>query len=196
MRKQPENIIGTILAAGQSRRMGKDKLMLAARDGQTVLEAVIATADTSKLETIAVLLHEAREIAINKAHDKVSYRTIKSNNMAHSVKAALDYAAALSASHIMIILGDMPDVTAQDINRLVEQCKVAPNAIIRAVHDGKNGNPVILPLCFAKQFKAQLIGDEGARTIFEAGHIVDVECSAGVLVDIDTPELYQTYLRG
>lgn len=175
--------------------MGKDKLMLAARGGQTILEAVIATADASKLETIAVLLDEAREIAINKAHEKIAYRTIKSGNMAHSVKAAMDYAAALSASHIMIILGDMPDVTAQDINRLMEQCKIAPNAIIRAVHDGKNGNPVILPLCFAKQFKAQLIGDEGARTIFEAGHIVDVECSAGVLVDIDTPELYQTYLR-
>jgi molybdenum cofactor cytidylyltransferase len=190
-------IAGIILAAGKSRRMGRDKLQLKARGGQSILNTIIDVAASSTLDEVTVLLDEGRKKAAHDQELKVSYGAIRSDNMAQSVNAAIDHATASAASHVMIILGDMPAVVTSDINALIEQSRKTPNAIVRPTHKSEAGNPVILPLRYAGEFKAKLKGDEGARTIFETGQfdIMDVECGAGVLIDIDTPELYQAYLR-
>lgn len=192
---QAQRTVGIVLAAGQSRRMGRDKLVLKARGGKSILETVIEIAARSGLSELAVLISENTKSLLP---ENTCYRTITSENMAQSVKAAINHAVELSASHVMIILGDMPAITHDDIDMLLKQSKKSPDAIIRAVHKTKPGNPVILPLRYAEAFKTKLIGDEGARSIFEYGQfkIIDVECSAGVLVDIDTPEAYDAYLRG
>jgi molybdenum cofactor cytidylyltransferase len=190
-------IVGIVLAAGKSRRMGRDKLQLRSRGGQSILDTIIDVAASSTLDEVTVLLDEQRKNTAHHEQFKVSYGAIRSDNMAQSVNAAIDYATAASASHAMIILGDMPAVVASDINALIEQSLKTPKAIVRPTYKSEAGNPVILPLRYAGEFKAKLSGDAGARTIFETGQfdIIDVECGAGVLIDIDTPELYQAYLR-
>lgn len=190
-------IAGIILAAGKSRRMGRDKLQLKARGGQSILNTIIDAAASSTLDEVSVLLDEGRKNTAHHKQLKVSYGAIRSDNMAQSVNAAIDHAVASGASHVMIILGDMPAVVASDINALIEQSRKTPGAIVRPTHKSEAGNPVILPLRYAGELKAKLKGDEGARTIFATGQfdIIDVECGAGVLIDIDTPELYQAYLR-
>lgn len=174
--------------------MGRDKLQLKARDGQSILNTIIDVAASSTLDEVTVLFDEGKT---HHEQFKVSFAAIRSDNMAQSVNAAIDHATATGASHVMIILGDMPAVVTSDINALIEQSQKTPKAIVRPTHKSEAGNPVILPLRYAREFKAKLSGDEGARTIFETGQfdIVDVECGAGVLIDIDTPELYQAYLR-
>lgn len=190
-------IAGIILAAGKSRRMGRDKLQLKARGGQSILNTIIDVAASTTLDEVTVLLDEGRKNTAHREQLKVSYGAIRSDNMAQSVNAAIDYSKAAGASHVMIILGDMPAVATSDINALIEQSQKTPKAIVRPTYKLEAGNPVILPLRYAGEFKAKLSGDEGARAIFEAGQfdIMDVECGAGVLIDIDTPELYQAYLR-
>ncbi len=62
-------------------------------------------------------------------------------------------------------------------------------AIVRAVADGKRGNPVILPRStFAAIMKLE--GDIGARAIVETSglDVVDVEIGSAAHLDVDTPE--------
>ena len=60
---------------------------------------------------------------------------------------------------------------------------------MRATHDGKRGNPVILPRAVFPAV-AQLEGDTGARHLVECGQtaVIDVEIGAAAAVDVDTPE--------
>ena len=65
------------------------------------------------------------------------------------------------------MLGDMPDVTAADLDRLIAAfAKSGGTAIVRATHDGRRGNPVILPRALFPAV-AQLEGDTGARHLVE-----------------------------
>jgi molybdenum cofactor cytidylyltransferase len=61
--------------------------------------------------------------------------------------------------------------------------------IVRATHNGKRGNPVLLPRSVFVAVAA-LHGDTGARHIIENGEaeVVDVEIGSGAAVDVDTRE--------
>jgi molybdenum cofactor cytidylyltransferase len=90
----------------------------------------------------------------------------------------------------MIMLGDMPEVTTDDLDRLIRAFGHAGGrAIVRASAGGKRGNPVILPrAAFADLALAQ--GDAGARTLMESGkfEVLDVDIGPAAMVDVDTPE--------
>jgi molybdenum cofactor cytidylyltransferase len=60
---------------------------------------------------------------------------------------------------------------------------------VRASHQGKRGNPVILPRSLFAAV-ARLEGDTGARHLVEAEGqvVVDVEIGEGAFVDVDTPD--------
>ena len=77
------------------------------------------------------------------------------------------------AAGALIVLGDMPGVTAADLDRLIAAfAQVRRPAIVRATHDGKRGNPVILPRALFPEI-AKLEGDTGAR------HLVEAQGNAG-----------------
>lgn len=91
---------------------------------------------------------------------------------------------------MLVMLADMPGITAGDLRRLVDTFTAeGGRAVIRATADGQRGNPVILP---RQTFAAisQLVGDVGARHIVERCglSVVDVELGAAARLDLDTPE--------
>ena len=94
------------------------------------------------------------------------------------------------AAGALIMLGDMPEVSVGDLDRLVAAFAAAGGrAVVRATHDGRRGNPVILPRALFSAV-ATLEGDTGARHIVEAEgtEVVDVEIGVGASIDVDTPE--------
>jgi molybdenum cofactor cytidylyltransferase len=90
----------------------------------------------------------------------------------------------------MIVLADMPGVSAEDLDHLIGAFEKSGGvAIVRAVHDGKRGNPVILPRSLFHAVSL-LEGDTGARHLVEGegSSVVDVEIGEGAGVDVDTPD--------
>jgi molybdenum cofactor cytidylyltransferase len=91
----------------------------------------------------------------------------------------------------VILLGDMPLVSAPVINALIAAIKSAPDkAAAVPVINSEWGNPVLLMRkCFADVSK--LTGDAGARK-YLMGHrdqVLEVPVTdSAVLVDLDTPE--------
>ncbi len=84
----------------------------------------------------------------------------------------------------------MPDVSSADLDRLIAAFTAAGGAsIVRATHNGKRGNPVLLPRSVFPAVAA-LEGDTGARHLVEQEGlaVIDVEIGAGASVDVDTPE--------
>ncbi|MBX3577107.1 MAG: molybdopterin-binding/glycosyltransferase family 2 protein [Rhizobiaceae bacterium] len=181
-----------VLAAGRSSRMGGGNKLLALFDGQPLVRRVAERARASRAaRVVAVAGHQ--EARVREALAGLDVAVVANPDftagLAGSLKAGIA-ALSPSASGALIVLGDMPDVTTADLDRLIAAFARAGGAsVVRAVHDGKRGNPVILPRAVFP-LVATLEGDTGARHIVESGEqpVVDVEIGAGAFVDVDTPE--------
>ena len=91
----------------------------------------------------------------------------------------------------IICLGDMPRVSAAQIDKLIAAFNpVEGRAICVPTFNGKRGNPVLFARRFFEEMES-VSGDVGARYLI--GEAPDLVCEVemddrGVLLDIDTPE--------
>lgn len=181
-----------LLAAGRGQRMGGPNKLLSRFAGKPLVRRVAEALAASKVRgTVAVTGHEADRIAdaLEGTDARIANNADFASGLASSLKAGIA-AMPPDASGALIALGDMPGVTTHDIDRLVEVFAASGgNAIVRATHAGKRGNPVILP---RELFAAvsHLQGDTGARHLVETSEIrvVDVEIGEAASLDVDTPE--------
>jgi molybdenum cofactor cytidylyltransferase len=184
-------IAALVLAAGLSSRMGSNKLLQEWR-GKPLLRWVVEAALASDAQPVIVVTgNEASKIqAALKGLDVVfAHNRDFNDGLSTSLKAGLA-AVPASADGIAVLLGDMPQVGANLINRMVSAFSPADNrAICIATYEHRRGNPVLWARSFFPEI-ATLSGDEGAKRILP-GHeelVCEVEADAGVLRDIDTPE--------
>ncbi|HTV70989.1 MAG TPA: molybdopterin-binding/glycosyltransferase family 2 protein [Rhizobiaceae bacterium] len=191
-REAPVSVEAIVLAAGRSRRMGGPNKLLALFDGKPLVrrtaERVVAS---GAADTFVITGHQ--EDRIKAALAGLDIRTVSNRDfatgLASSLKAGI---AALSSktSGALIVLGDMPEITTADLDSLIAAfAKNGGHAVVRAVNNGKRGNPVILPRAVFP-LVAQLEGDTGARHIVESTGltVIDIEIGAGADIDVDTPE--------
>jgi molybdenum cofactor cytidylyltransferase len=190
-------IAAVVLAAGLSSRMGRNKL-LAYIDGKPLIRRVVEAAAASSADPIVVVSgNAAAETAATlsgldvRVIDNPDYR----NGLSTSLKCGLRELPD-DCDGAVILLGDMPAVTAALIDRLVAAFDPSESrAICVATHHGKRGNPVL----WARQFfpeMLQLEGDVGAKHMMAAnGELVcEVEAADDApLIDIDTPESLAVY---
>ncbi len=180
---------GIVLAAGTSSRFGPHNKLLAGHKGQALVRSVVEAALASDLEPVIVVTgHEASMVQDALAGLDVVYAHNPAyvSGQAGSLKTGIA-AVPRKCSGAMILLGDMPDVSAETINQLLDEftgeaCIVVPQ------FEGVRGNPMILGRAsFAELDKAS--GDEGARTLLTGDNVrmIDVDSDA-VLRDFDTPE--------
>ena len=187
-------VVAIVLAAGQARRMGADgrHKLLAEFDGVPLVRRSVATAlAAGAARVIVVTGHRAPEIeaALSGLPVEIVRNPLYQEGMSTSLNAGLD-AAGAECSGVLVHLADMPGVEPEDLRRLMAAFAAAGgNAIVRAVSNGKRGNPVILP---RSTFAAigRLEGDVGARQIIETAglDIIDVEIGPAAHLDVDTPE--------
>ena len=88
----------------------------------------------------------------------------------------------------------MPAVSTNDLDRMINAFEKGDGqVIIRASHNGKRGNPVLLPRSMFPEL-ARLEGDTGARHLVEAGilPVVDVEIGEAAFIDVDTRDALES----
>ncbi|WP_274426854.1 molybdopterin-binding/glycosyltransferase family 2 protein [Chelativorans sp. YIM 93263] len=188
----PAKVWTVLLAAGQSRRMGRGNKLLAEFDGKPLVRRTAERAIESKTGgTVIVTGHEAEAVSgvLSGLDLKRAHNDAFASGLASSLKTGVR-ALPPSAGGALIMLADMPEITTTDLNRLIEAfTKAGGNAVIRATHSGKRGNPVILPRALFSEIDL-LEGDTGARQIIEGAplEVIDVELGRAASVDVDTPE--------
>jgi molybdenum cofactor cytidylyltransferase len=187
-------VAALVLAAGAARRMrGRDKL-LEEVGGRPVLRAVAEAARASRADEVVVVLPpgaEARAAAIAGLDVRSVVAPDWAEGMAASLRAGLAEVAA-RADAVVVLLADMPEVGAGEIDRLIAAYDPeAGREIARAVSDGGTpGHPVLFGRRFFEAL-AGLQGDQGAREVLrEAAEFVALVPTPGraALVDLDTPE--------
>jgi molybdenum cofactor cytidylyltransferase len=97
---------------------------------------------------------------------------------------------------VLVMLADMPDVTAADLHLMIALSAQAPEAILRAAsEDGTPGHPVLFPADLLPEL-AVLTGDTGAREVLTRYatrvHLVPLKGDRA-LVDLDTPETWAAW---
>jgi len=189
-------ITAILLAAGRSTRMeGRNKLLLPFAGVPLVARSARALLDSNVHDTVTVTGHDHE--AITSALEGMPLRRVHNpdfaSGMASSLKAGLMQVPE-NADAALVCLGDMPAVTAHDINRMIAAFSPEEGrGIIVPVFKGKRGNPVL----FARAYFAEMLaceGDTGAKPVLNANPdaVFEVEMeSAAVLADADTPAAFE-----
>ncbi|TBC86570.1 nucleotidyltransferase family protein [Rhizobium leguminosarum] len=193
MRKASIAIV--ILAAGKASRMGeggKHKL-LAEFDGVPLVRRSALTALGADAASVIVVTGH-RKSEIEAALDGLALTFVDNpdyaSGMASSLIAGFSSRDADSAEGILVMLADMPGISTTHLDALISAFRNAGGeAVVRAVSQGKPGNPVILPHSL-NQAVLRLEGDVGARDIIATSGlpVLDVDVGDAALLDVDTPD--------
>jgi molybdenum cofactor cytidylyltransferase len=192
-RPRAPRIGAVVLAAGQSRRMGRDNKLLARIDGRPMVERVVdAVADSKARPVVVVVGHQAD--AVRRCLEGHDVRFVHNPDFAHGLSTSLAHGLGALPDDVdgaVVCLGDMPRVRAAEIDRLIAAFDPAEGRTVCVpTHRAKRGNPVLWGRRFFAEM-AGLKGDVGARHLIGEywDAVVEVEMvEDGVLVDIDTPD--------
>jgi molybdenum cofactor cytidylyltransferase len=195
------NVTAVILAAGRSTRMGGPNKLLAELGGKTLVRTVTEQALASKASSVVVVTgHQAEQVeqALSGLNVTFARNPDFAGGLASSVKAGIA-AVPGDADGAVICLGDMPLISADLIDRLIETFAPDRGSLIAVpVSDGRRGNPVLWSRRFFNELMT-LDGDIGARHLIakhgEAVAEVPVE-GHGAFLDIDTPQALEEAQRG
>lgn len=193
-------ISAILLAAGESKRMGRPKQTLAWQ-GQTLLRHVLENLIRSDAdEIILVLGHEAEAIrrGLTEFNIKIATNPDYPQGMASSLRQGL-LAMDPKSEAFLVLLADQPGIGPEVINLIIREFRQAhpPRGIATPVYRGRRGHPVLIGVRYLGE-ALQLQGDVGARQILinHPEDILEIDVDQdGILKDIDTPEEYQQYRR-
>ncbi|MBB4438219.1 nucleotidyltransferase family protein [Rhizobium esperanzae] len=184
-----------LLAAGMATRMGQkgSHKLLAEFDGVPLVRRSALTANSSHAEAVTVVVGH-RQDDIRKVLSDLQLNVVANpdyaSGMASSLVIGFAAAEANGADGVLVMLADMPGVTSSDLNRLITAFQDGKGeSIVRAVSQGKRGNPVILPRSL-NDAVLRLKGDVGARYLIKTSGlpVIEVEIGEAAQIDVDTPE--------
>jgi molybdenum cofactor cytidylyltransferase len=186
--RDPSRLIaGILLAAGQSTRFGRQKLLepwrgepLVRKTARTFLEAglrplvAVVSSDPRLVEALAGLALTT----VENAHPE--------NGISSSIAIGLRALPETTAG-ALIGVGDQPYVTAAAIEELVRA--FSPGRIVVPCWGDHRGNPPVFDRRFFDELVA-LEGDRGGQRVIAAhpDAIIEVRFAAGLGDDIDRPE--------
>lgn len=190
-------IAAIVPAAGMSKRMGRNKLLLPFRGKPLIVRAVDTLLDSAVDEIVVVLGHEAETVKDRLKGKQVvlvenpDYR----EGMSTSVRAGLR-AVPSEAEAIMIYLADQPLLEPEDVNRLIAafaEARRQNKSIVIPFFRGQRGNPVILDSSYKEEI-LEVVGDVGCRRAIKRNPdrvlVVEMETDHAVR-DVDSEEDYQ-----
>ena len=195
----PSTLPILILAAGQSNRMrGRDKLMELV-DDKPLLQRQIDNAHATTTGPVLVTLPPAphpRYALTQKTMAQIVPVPDAVDGMSASLRRGLE-AISNDARAAMVLLADLPELTATDLRCVLAAVDTDSNSLIwrGATKDGKPGHPIVFarPLFNALQ---QLVGDEGGNRVAKDNSdrmaLIRLPGQRARL-DLDTPEEWERW---
>ncbi|QEE42294.1 MULTISPECIES: nucleotidyltransferase family protein [unclassified Methylobacterium] len=189
----PMSEIGTVLlAAGLGTRFGPEPKMLALLDGRPLVRHAAEAALAAGPRPVVVVLG-AHADAVRRALSGLDVVLVENPDfragLATSLRAGV---AALprNCEAAVIVLGDMPRIFADHIDRLAAAFEESSRSVAAVVPvlDSLRGNPVLLNLRRLAPDIGQLTGDRGAGPLLrDRSDVLEIPGDAAIALDIDTP---------
>lgn len=186
------NVGIVILAAGESKRMGRPKQLLVF-EGQPLLVRAVDAALASRGWPVVVVLGahaDAIRPLLATRPVLIAENPAWGEGMASSLRAGVSLLQQFSRSieAAMIALCDQPAFSAATVDRFVEAQRFTRRSIVASHYSGRNGAPALF---LREHFAAlsTLTGEEGARALLnrDAEHVTSIDLPE-FAIDLDTPE--------
>lgn len=183
-------VTGIIFAAGFSKRMGEEKLLLEV-GGVKLIERVIRECKNSILDE-TILVYRKKEIKeIGEKYGLINvYNPDAHLGQSESLKQGIKKSSNPDA--YMFIMGDQPFLNRKLINRLIQEYKKSNSTILIPYNNSKNGTPTVFSSIHKKEL-LEIQGDKGGRDIIKnnPSMVKKVYINNEIFVlDINTPEDY------
>lgn len=187
-----------VLAAGESSRMGRHKILLP-YNGMTVIEHIVEQlTEAGVSEVIVVVGKDAKSVrdALAETSAVIAENVNYQEGMLSSVRVGI---ASLSedSERAAVCLGDQPAIRDALVGALFEQAAAQPGKIIVPVYEGRRGHPLLIPRRYWSSV-LERYDDVGLRGLLEEQGASVLEWlvdDAWVLDDMDYPEDYSRELR-
>ena len=186
-----------IPAAGESRRMGKPKLLLPWKQGR-IIDAVLQAWSASQVDQVVVTVRSDHRPLQKQClqHDvEVVVPEQTPADMKRSVLYGVDYIRRrylpADADCLLLAPADMPELSAPLIDALLAAHDPADPRLLAPCVDGQRGHPLLIPWQMAGEIR-RLEEDEGINKLWDRLPMALVDADQpGALQDIDTPDEYQ-----
>jgi molybdenum cofactor cytidylyltransferase len=191
-------VAGILLAAGTSSRMGSNK-MLFELNGESVLRGAARRALAAGLSPLLVVLgHEAEKAA--RELDGLPCRTVVNPNYEQGINSSLKtgvLALPADVGAAMVMLADMPFVTAEMISSMIERYRMTEAPLVISDYEGINAPPMLYDRSLFADLLA-MTGEGCGRQVVKR-HREEAEVllwPAAALADLDVPEDYARMRAG
>jgi molybdenum cofactor cytidylyltransferase len=181
-----------ILAAGRGSRMSEQNKMLAEVAGMPVVRRTVEMALRTRAKEVVVVTGYEQEAVLEVLRDcsvKIAHNPGFAEGLSTSLRSGLSAVSAEIAS-AAILLGDMPLVEPELIDRLAIALRNTGKSIALPAYEGKRGNPVMWSRNFFGELQG-IRGDAGARHLISGYEefVVQVPAfSRAIFMDIDTED--------
>jgi molybdenum cofactor cytidylyltransferase len=149
-----------VLAAGSSRRLGRNKLLLEL-GGESIVRRSVRAAVAARLDPVVVVLgHEAARVRAE--IDDLPCRPVVNADHAQGVSTSLHAgvkAIGGDARALVVVLADMPFVTSSMIEALVERYRASGAPLVVSSYGDVDAPPILYDRCLF----AELLGATGER---------------------------------
>ncbi len=166
-----KKIIGGLLAAGSSERMGPLNKLLFEVNGVPMVRRIAVEMLSSALDgCYAVVGFESEKII--KALEDLPIKVLENERWKEGQGSSISKLASSVNGHaadLLIMLGDLPGVNQVHLNYLIgihKEIEKSDIAITIPEFHGQKGNPVIWGRSYIPQLK-RLYGEQGGRSLFK-----------------------------
>jgi molybdenum cofactor cytidylyltransferase len=187
-------LAGVVLAAGESRRMGRPKQLLPFGE-RTILERVVDTLLIAGVgEVIVVLGHLAEHVrtVLGDRSVHVVVNEAYREGMLSSVKCGVRVISA-EPDAVLFVLGDQPYIESVVVSEVIHAYRAGEAGIVIPRYNGKKGHPIIINLPRYREFILNLPAHVGLNVLMQE-HDDDVRyidmVTEDIIHDIDVPEDY------
>lgn len=189
-------ITAIILAAGESKRMGRPKMLMPWGES-TVLQTVISTIQAAGVTDILVVTggaHKEVEALVGRSVQTVFNEEHGTGEMLSSIQTGLN-AKKNEAEAGLIFLGDQPQVKEESVRKVCQAFAVGDSPIVVPSYDMHRGHPWLV----ARPLWGELVAMKAPLTARDflkkhSDQIKYVEMDTpSILEDLDTPEDYLKY---
>ena len=170
-----------VMAAGNARRFGENKLA-AALDGRSLILRALEAVPAEQFEKVVVVTQypEVMDLA-GEFHFAAVHNPHPDWGISHTI--ALGLTELRDCDGVLFLVSDQPLLRRESVAAVVELWKSQPDKIAALGHGGVRGNPCLFPARFFPEL-IELREDRGGNTVIRH-HEEDL-----ILLEVDGAELY------
>lgn len=176
-----------VMAAGNARRFGENKLAAQLRGRSLILRALEAV-PSEQFDAVAVVTQYPEIMRIAKDfHFSAIHNEHPDWGISHTIKLGLT--GLRDCDGVMFLVSDQPLLRRESVAELARLWKRQPDKIAALAHGGVRGNPCLFPARFFPEL-LELREDHGGNTVIRRHEddLVLLEAAEQELTDVDTPE--------